>query len=111
MIYLKEKVLSVNDCWRGKRFKTPEYKAYEKKLLWLLPKLKLPESPLSLGIEYGFSSSGADLDNPTKPLLDVLQKKYHFNDNEIYELVIIKRVVAKGEEYFSVNFETLNDRY
>lgn len=106
MIFLKEKVLSVNECWRGKRFKTLPYKYYEDKLLYLLPKIKLPEPPYKISIEYGLSSSGGDIDNPTKPLLDILSKKYDFNDNKVYELNIKKVVVKKGSEYFKVNFET-----
>ena len=40
MIELKYKPLSVNICWQGKRFKTTEYKKYERDLLMILPQIK-----------------------------------------------------------------------
>lgn len=97
------KPLSVNSCWQGKRFKTPEYKAYEKELLLMLPNYpkgkKVPEM-IRISFIFGFSSKGSDLDNPVKPLLDILQKKYKFNDSNVWELEVFKKIVPKGEEYF-----------
>lgn len=101
MIKIQIKPLSVNSAWAGKRFKTPEYKKYENDVLLLLPKIKLPEPPFTVNIEYGFSSNGSDIDNPTKMLLDIMQKKYKFNDSKIHELHLVKKIVPKGKEYFS----------
>ena len=106
-IYIKP--LSVNTCWQGRRFKTRAYKDYEEELLYLLPKsLKVPipkRGRIELNIRYGFSSKAGDLDNPTKPFLDILQKKYGFDDKVIYRLVIEKEDTEKGGEYiyFEVN--------
>ena len=100
MIEIKIKPLSVNEAWAGKRFKTPAYKKYENDVLLLLPKIKLPDAPFSMLIQYGFSSKGSDIDNPTKLILDILQKKYGFNDSCIYELTLMKAIVPKGKEYF-----------
>ena len=94
------KPLSVNDCWQGKRFKTPEYKAYENWLLYSLPKLTIPKPPYEVYYEFGFSNSCSDIDNPVKPLTDILQKKYKFNDKDIHKSVSIKKMVKKGKEYF-----------
>tara|TARA_R100000655_G_scaffold105020_1_gene152832 strand:+ start:1065 stop:1421 length:357 start_codon:yes stop_codon:yes gene_type:complete len=96
------KPLSINKAWKGRRYKTDKYKAYEKELLYLLPNKKQIgnlEGPLKIDIEFGFSSSASDFDNPIKPLIDILQKKYHFNDNQIYEANIKKVIVDKGDEY------------
>ena len=101
----KIKVLSVNECWQGKRFKTKKYKAYEQELLLTLPKQKLPDPPYSIYFEFGFSNSLCDWDNPVKPLQDILQKKYLFNDRDIFEARVIKEKVKKGEEYFLVKLE------
>ena len=43
MMRLDIKPLSVNRCWKGKRFKTKEYKRYERDCLLILPKLKILE--------------------------------------------------------------------
>jgi Holliday junction resolvase RusA-like endonuclease len=102
------KPLSVNECWQGQRFKTQEYKDYEKELLYSLPALKLPKPPYSIYFEFGFSSSASDWDNPVKPLQDILQKKYGFDDKEILEARISKKKVSKGKEYFVVKLESLN---
>lgn len=99
---IKIKALSVNKCWQGRRFKTPEYLAYEKELMYLLPKeYTIPEDNLFLSIEVGMSSSLSDLDNVCKPFQDILQKKYNFNDKRINKIQMYKTKVKKGEEYIS----------
>lgn len=98
------KALSVNDCWRGRRFKTDEYKRYERDLLLLLPKgVQIPAGDLSLFMEVGQSNMCADIDNPCKPFFDILCKKYGFDDRQITEAVIKKKKVAKGQEYILFN--------
>ena len=106
-VHLKIKVLSVNECWQGQRFKTPAYKAYEKELLYRLPKMDMPLPPYRITFEFGMSNIQSDYDNPVKPLQDILQKKYHFNDAHIFEAVIRKVKVSKGNEYFNVKIETI----
>ena len=95
------KPLSVNDAWQGKRFKTPEYKKFERDVAFMLPKIQIPDGDLELFLEWGFSSSGSDWDNPIKPFVDILQKKYGFNDNRIQIAHVKKTKVKKGEEYIT----------
>ena len=97
------KPLSVNQAWQGKRFKTKEYKKYEKDVLLILPKLTVPEGRLKLTITFGLSNKNADVDNPVKCFVDCLQKKYGFNDRHIYELLVRKLDVKNGEEF--IEFE------
>ena len=92
------KPLSVNECWQGKRYKTYEYQKYEKKVLLLLPKLNLPPKPYSITFIFFVSNISADIDNPVKPFLDILQKKYGFNDKDVSELHVFKIKVNKGKE-------------
>ena len=101
------KPLSVNQCWRGRRFKTPKYKAYEKELLLKLPNIKIPNPPFEVYSEFGFSSASSDLDNPIKPLQDILQKKYGFNDKDIYEMTAKRVKVTKGNEYLKFKLKEL----
>ena len=93
------KPLSVNECFQGRRFKTPKYKSYEKHLLLLLKPLEVPKGQLKLNITFGLSSKLSDIDNPLKAFIDILQKKYLFNDRDIFELNIKKDLVPKGYEY------------
>jgi len=99
---IKIKPLSVNKCWQGRRFKTRDYKTYEKALSYLLPDIKrFPKKNICIDIEVGLSSKNADLDNICKPLLDILQKKYDFNDRDVHKLILQKQHVKKGEEYIA----------
>ena len=93
------KPLSVNKCWQGRRFKTPIYKGYESELLLKLSKIDTPIGQIKINITFGFSNKGSDIDNPLKPFLDILQKKYGFNDRDIYELNVKKEIVKKGSEF------------
>lgn len=96
------KPLSVNEVWQGRRFKTQKYKSYEQKVLYMLPStVHIPEGSLELYLQVGLSNKSADLDNCAKPFIDILQKKYGFNDSRIYHLVMMKRIVPKGEEFIS----------
>ena len=103
LINIKIKPLSINEAWQGKRFKTNKYNTYETELLLLLPKFKLPKEPYELNIVFGLSSKLADVDNPVKCLIDILQKKYNFNDKLIFKLLVIKQLTKKGDEFIKFN--------
>ncbi len=107
---LNIKALSVNQCWQGRRFKTPQYKAYETEILYSLPTdIKIPKKA-RIELKIGVSSKNADIDNPVKPLLDCLQKKYSFNDKQIYKLIIEKIDVPKGEEYIEFDIKEYTEK-
>jgi len=103
---IKIKPLSVNQCWQGKRFKTPKYKSYEKLLTLKLKPLKLPNIPFCITYRFGFSSKLSDLDNPVKPLQDILCRKYGFDDRYIFKIIVEKEIVPKGEEYLDFKIES-----
>lgn len=103
------KPLSVNKVWQGRRFKTKVYKEYEKDLLSLLPKrVKIPEK-IHIKLTFGMSVT-SDIDNPIKPFMDILTKKYDFNDNRVYRLSVEKKVVRKGEEYINFILTKFNEK-
>jgi Holliday junction resolvase RusA-like endonuclease len=105
---LNEKPLSVNEAWQGKRFKTPLYKAYEQTILLTMPKGKIDaEQMLRIEFFFGFSNKASDLDNPVKLLLDIAQKKYGFNDKNVFELNVRKCIVKKGEEFIQMGIYNL----
>jgi Holliday junction resolvase RusA-like endonuclease len=93
------KPISVNQCWQGKRYKTPLYSNFEKEMLLKMPKTSLAAPPFGVALVFGFSNSTSDIDNPIKPTLDIIQKKYNINDRDIYELAVKKQVVKKGNEF------------
>lgn len=107
MTVIPLKPLSVNAAWQGRRFKTKAYLQYEKDLFFLLPKVtkKYDKKPLKITIEVGLSAL-QDLDGTLKCLLDVLQKKYGFNDRYIHEIHAGKVIVERGKEFIA--FEITN---
>ena len=106
IIELNIKPLSVNDAWKGRRFKTDLYKKYERDLLFILPKMKetIPKM-IAIDFEFAFKNPKSDIDNPVKPLLDILQKKYGFDDKDIYELNI--RKCTNKNESITINIRNL----
>ena len=101
------KPLSVNKVWQGKRFKTKHYKLYERELFYLLPNDSF-KGDLKIDILFGFSSKLSDIDNPLKPFLDVLVKKYNFDDRQIFELNVKKEIVKKGQEFIQYKITEIN---
>jgi Holliday junction resolvase RusA-like endonuclease len=100
---INQKPLSVNQAWQGKRYKTPAYKDYEKAMILMMPKGNI-DSLEMLRVEFffGFSNSASDLDNPVKLLMDIAQKKYGFNDKNVFELNVRKCLVKKGQEFIQM---------
>lgn len=93
------KPLSVNEGYRGRRFKTPRLTKWQNDVLFLLPAGKAPEPPYEIYLRFGFSSLSSDFDNCIKHFTDCLQKKYGFNDKQIHRAVIEKVLVKKGKEF------------
>lgn len=99
---LKIKPLSVNEAFQGRRFKTDKYKQYEKLCLLTLKPFTIPEGDLEIHFTFGFSSKLSDVDNPIKPILDILQKKYGFNDSRVFKITSEKEIVKKGSEFIDI---------
>lgn len=99
----KIKLLSVNRAWQGRRFKTKNYDNYENTLLYTLPNEKInTTNSYYIIFIFNFSNKLSDWDNPIKPLQDILQKKYGFNDRDIYIALTFKKIVPKKDEGFIV---------
>lgn len=96
---IEVKPMSVNAAWEGRRVKTDEYKAYEQGVLSMLLENNIPEPPYRITLIFGVSNPASDIDNPVKLFIDILQKKYKFNDKEIYEMLVKKVIVGKRREY------------
>ena len=105
IIYIKP--LSVNQAWKGRRFKTDKYKTFERECMLLLKASNLPKPPFELFMTFGMANKMSDVDNPVKTFVDVLQKKYDFNDKDIIKMTIEKVKVKKGEEFINYELKTL----
>lgn len=106
-IKINIKPMSVNVAWKGKRYKSDRYKGYEKALLFMLPKSDPIEGKIKISYTFGFSTSLADIDNPVKSVQDILCKKYHFDDRDIYEISVKKEIVKKGKEFIQFEISSL----
>lgn len=108
LIRLNVKPLSVNQAfsvYRGKKLKTKKYRQYEKTILAHLLKnkikIKLPaKGDLYLHLKIGVGRA-FDCDNCAKPLIDIFQQYFKFNDNRITYLVIEKEIIKKGSEFIA----------
>lgn len=109
MIKIEVKPLSVNEIYKGRRYKTPKYTAYQTEVFSKLPEISLPLPPFELEYEFGLSNSNADYDNLIKAFQDILQKQYNFNDSKIHKATIEKTLVNKGEEYIKFNIKHYAD--
>ena len=99
------KPLSLNSAYRGRRFTTPELKAFKESVRYLAPKLVIPQGQLKVNYKFGVSSKASDGDNLIKCFQDAIAEKYGFNDKSIYRWEIEKVDVKKGQEY--IEFEIL----
>jgi Holliday junction resolvase RusA-like endonuclease len=93
------KPLSVNRSYQGRRFATPELKAYKQELTNLLPSLTIPKGKLRVKYIFGVSSKASDGDNLIKSFQDTLCEKYGINDRDIFRWEVEKKLVARGAEY------------
>jgi Holliday junction resolvase RusA-like endonuclease len=103
----------VNEAWQGRKFKSPKYKVYEQELLYKLPPTKInwDKLPIELSLVVGLSNMASDVDNIVKPFVDVLQKKYEFNDKYIFRLIVEKKLVVKGAEFIEFYIKKLTPRH
>ena len=111
LIKLNYKPVSVNDVWKGRRFKTKEYKQYENDLSILLWQFKEPRLSKSIKITYRFYQKSvlvSDADNLIKPLQDILVKTGFLSDDRyIMEMHIYK--IKADTDYMEIEIEnTLN---
>jgi Holliday junction resolvase RusA-like endonuclease len=107
------KPISVNQAWQGRKFKSPIYKEYEKECLLKLSPFKgdFTGVALELSMIVGLSNMASDVDNVVKPFIDILQKKYGFNDKFIFRLIVEKKIVSKGSEFIEFYIKKLIPRH
>lgn len=97
--------LSTNKLYKGVKQRSHHYKQFRKKVFNLLKEYDSNvnlSGNLSFHMEVGFSSPLSDLSNAIKGLEDVLCEYFKFNDRQIVQITMEKRLVDKGCEYVKV---------
>ena len=107
---MQVKPLSANKMFYRNKNKTTDYRHYQDEFRDCVILEENTDSPVwpfeenvTFDIEVGLSSKLADLDNVLKPIFDTYQSIYEgFNDKTVYEIRATKLLVARGDEYVSV---------
>lgn len=106
------KPLSVNNCWQGRRFKTREYTQYQRDVsILLMPyRNKKYEGDVRVFIRWYLKSVlRMDIDNPCKPLLDILVKNGIIRDDRnVQELHLYK--VKSEKEYIVIDIDNVDSK-
>jgi len=106
MIKLNIKPLSVNEAYKGRKYKTDKCDSFKSKMNDILPcSIWLPPPPYEIHFIFGLSSKSSDGDNCVKIAQDCISTKYNFNDKLIKKWIIEVENVKKGEEY--IKFQIL----
>lgn len=85
------KPLSVNKVWQGRRFKTFEYKKYEKDVSCFLKGKKI-EGDIELHFKFYIKNDKmSDLDNFIKPILDIIVKNGLIQDDRFVKKIIAEK--------------------
>lgn len=88
--------MTVNQCWQGRRYRSKKYDAYEKEVLYSLPRHATIQGDVM--IEYLFGTPYAlqsDVDNFIKPITDILVKKRYLKDDTQVQEVRARKEKAK----------------
>lgn len=106
---LKIKPLSVNKCWQGRRFKTPDYKSYETELVFLIKMRKLEKVCGFVTIDYHFYLKNfkmSDAGNFEKPLTDIIVKSGLIDDDRFIKKMTLEKFQCIGnDEYIEINID------
>ncbi len=85
--------------------KSNAYNKYTKQMPLLLPsELQLPPGKLVFLIKWYFATAASDIDNPVKPMQDLICDYYGINDDQIYLAMQQKLTGHKGSERIEFEF-------
>ncbi|OOE32282.1 hypothetical protein BZG05_14855 [Salinivibrio kushneri] len=94
----------------GRKVKSAAYRRWEMQVARNLPDIEInPDATLAVRVIVRYSNRASDLDNAIKSCLDVLQKRYKFNDSKVYALKLYKVIVPKGDEGLTVKITELEE--
>ena len=90
---------------KGRIYKTKEYEWFKDIVQKHLPPIQY-QGPIEIFLRLGFKHRGMvrDLDNCSKPLLDILQKKIILDDNQVFD-AHWKKDVKAVEDYVYIEIK------
>lgn len=92
-------MLSVNMAWAGRRFKTPQYQAFEEEMLYSLPKKQKVYGEVEMHYEFRVKNMRRDVSNMIKPLEDILVKKGYIEDDRFVTYLTAKKIKSDVEGF------------
>lgn len=106
-IILKTKPLSVNAAWKGRRYKTDLYKAYETELLYLLKRKEKIGGWVEVKYTFHINTfKKSDVGNFEKPLSDILVKAGIIDDDRfIKQITLIKE--QSDKDYIEIEIKKI----
>lgn len=99
-IEIKIKPLSVNKAWQGRRYKTPEYKAWRESIGWKLMPYRMLACVEWCDVEFDFyikSYASADTDNLLKTAIDSIVEAGIIKDDRYIKKITATKHRAKEE--------------
>lgn len=108
------RALSVNDASKGRHFKTPEYKQFERDVTLLLPFSKTPPLDGEVFIKYVFyfkNYAASDASNAIKLIEDLLVKRGYLVDDRFVKggVFIKEKVEDKKDEKIIMDIVSFKD--
>lgn len=113
------KPMSINVAWQGRRYKTKDYKAYERAFFYSTkpPKEKIDGEVAVLYVLYLRYYGRTDVGNLEKPLSDLLVKRGFIEDDRFIKYLQLIKVRSKEEKmavfiepFSKEGVEKLNER-
>ena len=112
MFRIDVQALSVNQAWKGKKYKSKDYRNYEVIVHALLARLPLPKirdgDPFWLFVEFGIPAL-QDCSNGLKTFEDILCDKLKINDRYCFGIYLRKVVTKKKDCY--IRFDIHNNEH
>ena len=93
------KPISVNQAFQGRRFNTPEKKAFEQQVDLLLPPKEMIKGKISIHYKFYLKNhSRIDYDNCLKVVQDCLVTKGYFEDDRKIYKALIEKIESKEDK-------------
>ena len=112
MYHIPIKPLTQNMAWKGRRYKSKEYKTYEESIKLYLCTMNLPKiiaaQPFFLYLEFGITK-GQDCSNSIKLFEDILCKHLGVNDNCVMS-IFARKIITKKTDCF-IRFNIFDHEY
>jgi len=109
---IKIKPISINKCWQGRRYKTPEYTNWRIAFGLLASNSVRFSGYIEINLKfYIHNYKMADVDNFIKPTLDALVDKNIIDDDRFIKRIISEKFqIAKNiDEHIYINIKNIMD--